>query len=140
MIFHLFSSFSCIYNRRNIDIGMIFNKLIDHAINKEAGPDNLLLVFMDNCTPILALAIPIIITDKYIFYFLETSKIGNRTDTYNYHPVSGLSCLSKLLESLVYDVLFASFENVISAKHHGFYPGKSCQTNLSIYTNSMVTP
>ena len=60
---------------------------------------------------------------------------GDKKDPANYRSVSLLPLFGKVLEHVehVYDELFRHVESVLSQHQHGFIPGRSCVTNLSIY-------
>ena len=53
-------------------------------------------------------------------------------DPSNYRPVSLTSVVSKLMESVIRDLLMGHLitNNLISKKQHGFVPKRSCVTNL----------
>ena len=59
-------------------------------------------------------------------------KKGNRNEAKNYRPVSLLSIIGKLLESIVKDNLVSHLNkyNLIKDTQHGFCSGRSCLTNL----------
>ncbi len=61
-------------------------------------------------------------------------KSGPTYDVKNYRPISKLSIMSKILESIVTDVLFDEFKNVIIPEQHGFFKSRSTITNLLEYT------
>lgn len=47
-------------------------------------------------------------------------KSGDRADCTNYRPISILSCVSKIFESVIYDYLYYQVKPFISDKQHGF--------------------
>ena len=55
----------------------------------------------------------------------------------NYRPISKLSVIAKVLESVVTDVLFDEFKDRIIKEQHGFFKGRSIVTNLLSYTECM---
>jgi len=59
-------------------------------------------------------------------------KKGSKADPGNYRPVSLTSVCCKMLESLIKDEMMSHLEknNLITASQHGFFPGRSCTTNL----------
>ena len=61
-------------------------------------------------------------------------KKGAKNISENYRPVSIISIVGKLMESIARDNLVAHMykKNLISEKQHGFVPKKNCMTNLLI--------
>ena len=132
-----------------VDSNIVFNILIDLDVNKGAGPDMIPPVFLCNCSP--TLAVPL----SYIYNLsLSTGvfpatwkfanitalfKNGSRNEVSNYRPISGLSCAAKVLEKIVTKVVFDSFHSGISIYQHGFFSGRSCHTNLSVFSNFLAT-
>ena len=58
-------------------------------------------------------------------------KTGRKSQVTNYRGISLLEQLSKILEKGVYNVVFKFFSNKITTSQHGFYPGRSCTTQLT---------
>ena len=58
-------------------------------------------------------------------------KGGDKSKVTNYRPISLLPTLSKILERLVYRHIFDHVSPVLSPFQHGFYPKRSCLTNLA---------
>lgn len=104
------------------------------------GPDGIPAVVIKMCCPVLA---PIL---KHIFnlslitgvfpsmWKLSTitplHKKGKRGDVINYRPIANLSCIGKLFESIVCDVMQFHCKNIIGPFQHGFTKGRSTTTNL----------
>lgn len=109
-------------------------------IFKGAGPDEIPPVFIKRCGPALALPLSQIfnrsLCDGVFPDLWKRAKIvpvhkkGDTRDVKNYRPISILSCMSKLFESLVCPFITRHLENVISENQHGFKKGRSVQTNL----------
>lgn len=53
----------------------------------------------------------------------------------NYRGITSLGVESKVFESLVNERLFGSCKNYISTCQHGFFPGRSVETNLVSFTS-----
>jgi hypothetical protein len=70
-------------------------------------------------------------------FVVPVHKGGSHNDVRNYRPISKLSIISKLLDSLMADLLFGRFRNVISDQQHGFFKGRSTTTNLIGYTDRL---
>lgn len=60
---------------------------------------------------------------------------GNRGQYENYIPVLLLNVPSKIYESILCKYMFAFFKSIISNKQHGFMPGRSTVTNLTLFTH-----
>ena len=58
-------------------------------------------------------------------------KTGRKSQATNYRGISLLEQLSKILEKGVYNVVFEFFSNKITTSQHGFYPRRSCATQLT---------
>lgn len=67
-------------------------------------------------------------------YVTPIHKSGSQNDVSNYRPISKLSIIAKLLDSLVADELFTHFRHSISEHQHGFFRGRSTVTNLIGHT------
>jgi hypothetical protein len=67
-------------------------------------------------------------------------KKGPKGDPGNYRPVSLTSVPCKILESLIKDKLMAHLidNNLIKDTQHGFMPGKSCATNLTLFMDTVT--
>ena len=59
-------------------------------------------------------------------------KAGDKFDASNYRPVSLTSVVVKIMESIIYDktMNFLMECNIIPCEQHGFWPGKSINTNM----------
>ena len=133
----------------DINSDLVFDRLVDLDISKGADFDKIPPIFLQNCSPTLSLPLSFIYqTSLNVGIFPAIWKLsivtplfkdGKRSDVSNYRPISGLSCIAKVLESIVTDRIFASFKNTISENQHGFFSGRSCQTNLCIYNEFIST-
>ena len=65
-------------------------------------------------------------------------KSGDRNNIENYRPISGLSIIAKVFESLVVKSLSNSINSYIIPEQHGFIVGKNTVTNLAIYSHDIV--
>ena len=57
-------------------------------------------------------------------------KKGDRDKVNNYRPVSLLSIVSKIMERCIYNNIYSFVSKDISEKQHGFFSGRSCNTQL----------
>ena len=62
-------------------------------------------------------------------------KKGDKRNVQNYRGISSLGVESKVFESLINEKLFASCKHYISNCQHGFFPGRSVETNLVSFTS-----
>jgi hypothetical protein len=67
-------------------------------------------------------------------------KKGTKSDPGNYRPVSLTSVPCKILESIIKDEIMNHLEaeKLIKDSQHGFMPGRSCTTNLTIFLNELT--
>ena len=65
-------------------------------------------------------------------------KSGNRNSVRNYRPISLLSVVSKVLESLVYNGIVDFVTNSISVHQFGFLRGRSTLQQLLIFFSTLL--
>jgi hypothetical protein len=67
-------------------------------------------------------------------------KKGIKTLASNYRPVSLTSVPCKILEGLIKDNLMQHLtdNNLLNSSQHGFIPGRSCATNLTIFMDKVT--
>lgn len=132
------------WNNLKLTPEIIFSKLSLLDANKCAGPDGLPPSFFKRCANFLVDPLFIIFnaslkqgimpTKWKEAYVIPIHKAGSLNDVKNYRPISKLSIISKILDSLVADELFERFKCIISSNQHGFFKGRSTTTNLLAYT------
>jgi hypothetical protein len=66
-------------------------------------------------------------------------KSGNKHNIKNYRPISLLPLFSKLMEKILYTLLFNEAKHIIPTNQLGFMPQKSTNTILIEYHNYLVT-
>ena len=68
-------------------------------------------------------------------------KSGSKMTPGNYRPVSLTCIVCKLMESIIRDNIISHLNKyaLIHSSQHGFTAGKSCQTNLIEYLNTLTT-
>ena len=113
--------------------------------HKGAGPDGIPPVFLKNCAKELSspltfifnrsLASGIFPTLWKMAYIVPIFKSGDKCSCTNYRPISILSCLAKVFESLVYTHLYNHLSRFISDKQHGFVRKRSTLSNLLEFKN-----
>ena len=140
--------------QRSVDINTIsFNeettykylKNIDQ--NKSSGSDNIHPFFVSNCA--LTLARPLTLLFKMSLkeglfpdcwkkaYICPIYKQGPRNKVDNYRPISKLPIFSKLMEKIVFDILFPIVRDIIAPEQHGFFKKRSVESNLITFTDSI---
>ena len=114
-------------------------------INKSSGPDDIPPIFLCNCANTLAPPLtkifnaslkqgifPEVLKEARV---VPVHKKGNKTDISNYRPISILSSIAKVFESLIYPLILSHVRNALSNDQHGFLPKRSTNTNLVGYVN-----
>ena len=117
-------------------------KLDTLKTNKSPGLDEVPPLMLQQCA--VQLAVPLcnlfnhsmrvgkVPTEWKTYVVSPIFKSGNRTAPQNYRPVALLSVVSKVMESLIDDVMcdFAERGGRLHDAQHGFRGKRSCQTNL----------
>ena len=62
-------------------------------------------------------------------------KSGDSSDVKNYRPICVMDVIPKVFESIIVDKLGLLLQNIICDEQHGFMPGRSTVSNLSVYCN-----
>ena len=62
-------------------------------------------------------------------------KGSDRTQVINYRPISLLSTFAKVFEKLIHRSLLFHTKQQIHPAQHGFFPGRSVETNLAEFTD-----
>ena len=104
------------------------------------GPDGLPSSFLKNCrtniTPILHYLFNKFLNEGTFpsiwkrSFITPIHKANERSDISNYRPISKLSTIPKLFESIVTNKLSGSLGNLLIDEQHGFRPKRSTTTNL----------
>jgi len=116
---------------------------------KGPGPDCIPPLFVKKCASSLTLPVSTIFSQSLrdgifpsvwkIASITPVHKSGNIHNVENYRPVSILSSLGKIFESLIYDAIYPALHHIISEHQHGFVKKRSTTTNLMTFTNSVIT-
>lgn len=130
-------------NSINISIMDVFNEFWYINQNQSLGPDGISARFLKETSFILSPIITYlfnkslttgIFPDKWKFSFITPIfKKGNKSFVSNYRPISKISIIPKIFSKLVNNKIFPLCENILSNEQHGFRPGRSTITNLSIF-------
>lgn len=126
---------------------IVFKKLIGLNDSYCLGPDGICNYFLKRCSPSLSYPLAILYHRSMLSgcfpslwkksYVLPLHKSGKLDDVRNYRPISCLPGISKIFESIVTDRLFEAFKNYISPEQHGFFSGRSTETNLLVYSDAI---
>lgn len=137
-------SSSATWYSHHFHLFQIFDKLKTLKINKAAGPDGLPPILFKNCATSLtfplyllfnaSLSQGVVPSSLKLAHVTPIFKSGSATEAKNYRPVSKLSLIAKVFDSLIADELFTRFSSSISIHQHGFYKKRSTVTNLASYT------
>jgi hypothetical protein len=117
-------------------------------VNKGAGPDGIHPLFIKNCYASLTAPITIIYKKSIKeccvpaiwkkAWITPVPKGPASRNIEKYRPISKLCQFSKLLEKIVTDQLAAVVRHHIIPNQHGFYRGRSVDTNLLTFTNDIL--
>lgn len=132
------------WNSVEVTPDTVFNKLSRLNINKGAGPDGFPPLFFKKCAKPLVFPLVAIynaslkqgvMPQKWkLAYVVPIHKSGSQNDVRNYRPISKLSVIAKILDSIIADEVSERFKDIISTKQHGFFKRRSTVTNLASYT------
>lgn len=127
----------------------ILLKLKHLDANKGAGPDRIPPSFWKSCADELCLPLFIIFNKSLCTgtfpeiwkkaFIIPVYKSGDKSQCENYRPISILSSVAKIFESLVYEPLYNLVSPIISSKQHGFIKNRSTVSNLLIYKNYLCS-
>lgn len=134
-----------------IDIKLdMVNKLLKHIdVKKGAGSDGIHPLLISSCAEELTLPV------TYIFrkslstgtfpsrwkksLITPVPKSDRRNEVSQYRPISKLCVLGKLLEKIVTDQVSFAVRNYISVSQHGFFRGRSVETNMIAFTDFLLS-
>lgn len=122
---------------------------IDHLTNNtNHGSDNISNIFFKEYK--FVLAVPLL----YLFnlslksgifparwklsYVTPVFKGGDNCLITNYRPISIISIIPKIFESILVKILTPLFKNIIIEEQHGFFSGRSTATNLLVFQNYVL--
>lgn len=134
----------------NFDLveSVILEKLLLLDVNMAPGPDQVPSSVLKCCAenfvkPLYLLFSKSLSTGEMpniwkISYVIPVHKKGDRSMVNNYRPISKLSSIPKLFESILTDQLSSHFRSYLSEKQHGFVVGKSTSTNLLLFREFLI--
>ncbi|CAK1581262.1 unnamed protein product [Parnassius mnemosyne] len=123
------------------------NKLKKLDITKGADPDNIHPLFLINCADALTFPLTFlynrslkmgIFPDEWkLARVVPIFKNGAKDLVVNYRPISILSAVSKVFESLVHSAIYRHTQKYIIENQHGFMSRRSTNTNLILFTSDI---
>ena len=126
----------------------ILNILSSLDFNKAMGIDRLSPKVLRYCAPALYLPIYHLFSQCFqqsslprewkIHCITPIFKSGDRMMVSNYHPISLLCVISKVLERIVYNIIIHFLDGTFSNFQFGFLPGRSSLQQLLIYINEIL--
>ena len=117
---------------------------------KAAGPDSISTWILKLCSTQIALILQIIFTqslnhgilpkDWLTANIIPIYKKGNKHEVANYRPISLTSVCCKVMEQVIFHHILEHLNNysIINPHQHGFQPGLSCQTQLTLLTDEIL--
>lgn len=139
---------------RNIGVNHIkVQEIIEGLKNLDAskgpGPDGIPPVFLKNLAveltaPLFWLFNMSLKSGNFpklwkISYLVPIFKSGRKSDVSNYRGIAIISCIPKLFEAIINEKLFEQTKNRITNMQHGFFKGRSTNTNLIEFVNYSLT-
>lgn len=123
----------------------ILKKIANLDVNKGSGPDGIPPLVIKNCSKELSEPLAIIFNASLqsgtfpsvwkTAHIVPIFKSGEKSNCNNYRPISILSCLGKLFESLVVDGLYRHLSPLVTPLQHGFVRNRSTTSNLLEFKN-----
>ena len=132
-----------------VEISSVLDRLSGIDLNKGPGPDGLTAFFLKNCA--LPLSRPLwlifnlslstgVFPKQWKHSYIKPifKNCGKRDLIENYRPITLMSLIPKLFESIIADFLRATYRNFISVNQHGFCVNRSTTSNLLVYHDYIV--
>ena len=137
--------YSCVneFESNKLDIGLVDRYLQALPCKSSCGPDNIPAMFLKRLHSVFALPLCLLFqyslnSDTLPSVWKEANvvpiykKSGSKFCVENYRPISLISNVCKILESIIFDFIckHCKLNNIFTACQHGFRKGKSVITNL----------
>ena len=116
--------------------------------SKGPGPDGISPSVLKSCCESLATPIWMLFEQSMstgvfpaawkLSHIVPIFKSGTKDDVANYRGISILSAISKMFEALVNEVVKSHVLKAIVPQQHGFFPQRSCVTNLAHLTTDIA--
>ena len=130
-----------------ISPSMVYKFLLRVQPSKAPGPDGISGHILKYCAPSLGHPLAILFNKSYytgclpedwkLANVVPVHKKGRKDDVENYRPVSLTSLVMKIFEKCLRYKIFDICENKISPFQHGFLPGRSCTTQMTLFTENL---
>lgn len=115
---------------------------------KVSNPDSIPAIFYKRLSSSLSMPLTLLFNKSLLAsknptawkesYLTPVFKSGSKCKAQNYRPISILCAVSKVFERVVFNKEYAHFSHHIVNDQHGFVKGRSTNTNLLEYVNSLV--
>ncbi|XP_045451617.1 uncharacterized protein LOC123660605 [Melitaea cinxia] len=129
----------------DISLSMVDKYLKSLSLNKGSGPDGIPAIFLKSCSDSLRFPIYCLFSKSLRTsvmpsqwkrsYVIPILKSGDKHNIKNYRPISKLSCIPKMFEKIIYDIILPIIRPTIITQQHGFINRKSTETNLLEYVD-----
>ena len=126
----------------------VHEALVSLDPNKAMGPDGISPKVLKYCADALCQPISYLfqltITNSYLpsewrtHCVIPIFKCGNRTTISNYHPISLLCIISKVLEKIIFNISIKFLSNSFTPHQFGFLPGRSTLQQLLLFINELL--
>ena len=127
----------------------VYDLLMDLDVSKAFGIDGIPNYVLKRCAPSIYVHVHHLfsecISNSYIPSEWKTHKIvpvykkGDRSSVRNYRPISLLCCISKVLESIVFNNLYDFIEPSLSKFQFGFSKNRSTIQQLILFNHSLTS-
>lgn len=134
-------------NSCDISVLDVFDAISSLDNHLSPGPDKISVMFLKQCccvlSPILkSLFSASICSGKFpdvwkLSYVTPIFKNGDKSLVTNYRPISKISLVAKVFESIIDSKIKPLFQNVLIASQHGFISDRSTVSNLLVYEHHL---
>ena len=124
--------------------GEVLSYLLGVDTCKTAGADNIPPIFIKSCADSLCKPLTFLFNKSLqegsfphrwkVSTVLPIFKNGQKNDVKNYRPICKLSTIPKLFEKIIYKSIWYLVKNLIKPEQHGFFQGRSLESNLLVYS------
>ena len=140
-----------IFSFKEFTMSEVLFELSHIDVSKSTGEDNMVPSLLKLAAPLIAQSVTNIFnmsvasgTIPIVWKSAHVSPLfkgGDASVVNNYRPISKLSCLAKILETLIKRQLcsFLTINNILNTSQSGFRPGHSTITATSLVINDITT-
>ncbi|XP_059045113.1 uncharacterized protein LOC131840914 [Achroia grisella] len=136
-------------SRLSISVSAVEKALLHLNVSKGAGCDGIPPIFWRNCSKTLSLPLTKIFNMSLIegifpdvwkkAHIVPIHKKGTKINVENYRGISILNTVSNLFERLVLDFIYPVIHKYLPDSQHGFLKKRSTVTNLTCFSNYILT-